>query len=58
MNFLLDHDTPDNIVYSLQKLGHQIELLRDALPVDASDAEVFAHAQEEGRKDRHYMQSR
>jgi predicted nuclease of predicted toxin-antitoxin system len=44
MIFLFDHDTPDNLTYSLQALGHQIVRLRDALPVETPDAHILAHA--------------
>ncbi|HEY5345300.1 MAG TPA: hypothetical protein VIK62_03030 [Verrucomicrobiae bacterium] len=29
MIFLLDHDTPDDLAYSLASLGHQVVRLRD-----------------------------
>ena len=45
MTFLLDHDAPNDVVYSLQSLGHRLILLRAVLPIDAADEEVlsFAH---------------
>ena len=33
MNFLLDHDVPDDLSYLLEQLGHDVTLLRKALPV-------------------------
>lgn len=48
MIFLLDHDTPDEIAFSLQALGHKAVHLRDVLSPDTEDAEVFAHAQRQG----------
>lgn len=45
MTFLLDQDTPEDIIFSLTALGHRALKLRDVLPIRASDAEVFAHAQ-------------
>jgi hypothetical protein len=44
MTFLLDHDTPDDIAYSLQTLGHQVRRLRDVLALDTSDADILSHA--------------
>lgn len=48
MNFLLDHDVPDDLSYLLHQLGHEVTLLREALPGDSSDETVlqFAHAGE------------
>ena len=45
MNFLLDHDVPDDLSYLLQELAHEVMLLRKVLPEDASDESVlqFAH---------------
>lgn len=46
MKFLLDHDVPEDLSYLLEKLGHEVTLLREALRPDASDEAVlhFAHA--------------
>ena len=46
MKFLLDHDVPDGLSYLLGQLGHDITLLRKALPGDSSAEAVlqFAHA--------------
>ena len=37
MRFLLDHDVPDDLSYLLEQLGHDVTLLRKALPGDSSD---------------------
>lgn len=46
MKFLLDHDVPESLSYLLKQLGHDVTLLREALPNDASDAAVLQFAQE------------
>jgi len=45
VKFLLDHDVPDDLSYLLEQLGHNVTLLRQALPRDSSDEAVirFAH---------------
>ncbi len=48
MTFLLDHDTPDNLAYSLEALGHKSICLRDVLPVKTRDEDVFMHAYKQG----------
>lgn len=48
MKFLLDHDVPDDLSYLLEQLGHDVTLLRKALPRDSSDEAVFRFAQEAG----------
>lgn len=45
MKFLLDHDVPDAAARLLQHWGHEPIRLRKALPITASDEDVFAHAQ-------------
>ena len=42
---MLDHDVPDDLSYLLDQLGHDVTLLRKALPGDSSDEAVlqFAH---------------
>ena len=42
---MLDRDVPDNLSYLLDQLGHDVTLLRKALPGDSSDEAVlqFAH---------------
>ncbi len=44
MTFLLDHDTPDDIEYSLRALGHETIHVRDALSKDAEDEAILGHA--------------
>ncbi len=41
MTFLLDHDSPDDLAYSLHALGHQCIYLRNILPRTASDLEIL-----------------
>ena len=49
MKLLLDHDVPDEAAQLLRYWGHDVQKLRDALPVTATDAAIFAHAQQAGR---------
>jgi predicted nuclease of predicted toxin-antitoxin system len=44
VNFLLDHDVPDDVIYSLLALGHEVHKLRDVLPVTTSDEELLRAA--------------
>jgi predicted nuclease of predicted toxin-antitoxin system len=44
MNFLLDHDVPDDLSFLLIQLGHKVTFLRQALPADSSDDEVLDFA--------------
>jgi predicted nuclease of predicted toxin-antitoxin system len=37
VNFLFDHDVPEDLSYLLEQLGHDVTLLRRVLPQDASD---------------------
>ena len=46
MRFLLDHDVPDDLSYLLNELGHEVILLRQALPGNSPDEAVFQFAQE------------
>ena len=48
MKFLLDHDVPDDLSYLLEQLGHDVTLLRKALPGDFSDEAVLRFAHEAG----------
>ncbi len=48
MTFFLDHDAPHDLTYSLRTLGHEVVLLRDALPVTADDATVLRYAADRG----------
>jgi predicted nuclease of predicted toxin-antitoxin system len=46
VKFLLDHDVPENLIYLLRQLDHEVVRLRDVLPVAAPDSAViqFAYA--------------
>ena len=46
MRFLLDHDVPDDIEYSLAALGHEVLKLREVLPRTAPDRDVLRLAGE------------
>jgi predicted nuclease of predicted toxin-antitoxin system len=48
MTFLLDQDTPDDLAFSLHALGHDAVFLRNVLPMDAEDEDVFNHASKQG----------
>jgi predicted nuclease of predicted toxin-antitoxin system len=48
VTFFLDHDAPHDLTYSLRTLGHEVVLLRDALPVTADDATVLRYAADRG----------
>ena len=45
---MLDHDVPDALSYLLEQLGHDVTLLRKALPGDSSDEAVLQFAHERG----------
>jgi len=49
LKFLLDHDVPDEVAQLLNYWGHDLQKLRDALPITTSDEAVFAHARADGR---------
>jgi predicted nuclease of predicted toxin-antitoxin system len=49
LKFLLDHDVPDEVAQLLSYWGHDLQKLRDALPITTPDETVFAHAQANGR---------
>ena len=44
MKFFLDHDVPGDIALLLRHWRHEATVLRDVLPVAASDEEAFAYA--------------
>lgn len=46
MKCLLDQDVPEDLIYLLDELGHEVLRVRDALPQEAADSLVlqFAHA--------------
>ena len=46
MRFLLDHDVPDDIEYSIAALGHAVLKLRDVLPRTTPDEEILRLAAE------------
>lgn len=48
MKFLLDQDVPDDLRYLLDHLGHQVTLLRKALPGSPPDEAVLRFAYEHG----------
>jgi predicted nuclease of predicted toxin-antitoxin system len=48
VKFLLDHDVPEDLSYLLEQLGHEVTLLREALPQDVSDETVLQSAHERG----------
>ena len=49
MRFFLDHDVPADIARVLRQEGHDVLELRNALPVNVSDQEVFRFAWEQNR---------
>jgi predicted nuclease of predicted toxin-antitoxin system len=48
VKFLLDHDVPDGLSYLLEQLGHDVTLLRKALPGDSSDEAILQFAHDRG----------
>ena len=48
MKFLLDHDAPEDLSYLLEQLGHEVTVLREALPEHASDEAVLRFAYDHG----------
>lgn len=46
MTFLLDQDVPEDLSYLLKQLGHEVTLLRNALPADTGDDIVLQFAYE------------
>jgi predicted nuclease of predicted toxin-antitoxin system len=48
VRFLLDHDVPETIARVLARVGHEVNLLREVLPVDAKDVQVLALAAQRG----------
>jgi predicted nuclease of predicted toxin-antitoxin system len=41
MKFLLDHDVPEDIIYSLVALGHDVVKLREVPPATSRDDKVL-----------------
>ncbi len=48
MTFLFDHDVPEGCAYALEALRHRVVRLREVLPIDAKDDEVFRFANANG----------
>jgi len=48
VKFLLDHDAPDDLEYSLRTLEHEVVHLRDVLPINTEDAEALRYAAAKG----------
>jgi hypothetical protein len=46
VKFLLGHDVPDDMVFSLEALGHAVVKLREGLPIRTPDDEVLREAAE------------
>lgn len=44
MRFLLDHDVPDDIVFALNALEHEVLRLREQMPATTPDEEVLRFA--------------
>lgn len=44
MRFLLDHDVPDDIVFALTALEHEVLRLREEMPATTPDEEVLRFA--------------
>ena len=57
MKFLLDHDVPVDVSYSLKHLGHQVFRLPEVLNPATSDEEVLILARQ-ARADIDYLQPR
>lgn len=49
MKFFVDHDVPRPVADALLRHGHDVVVLRDALPITSDDDEVFGHAIATGR---------
>jgi predicted nuclease of predicted toxin-antitoxin system len=49
LKFLLDHDVPEEVAQLLSYWGHDLQKLRDALPITTPDEAVLAHARANGR---------
>ena len=48
MRFFLDHDVPAEAAHLLRHWGHEITLLKEALPITATDEAAFDHARQKG----------
>ena len=49
MNFFLDHDVPDEVEQVLRYWRHEVQRLREVLPITALDEVVFDFAQQHRR---------
>jgi len=49
MKFLLDHDVPDEVGQLLQFWKHDVQRLREVLPMTTADSVLFEFAQREQR---------
>jgi predicted nuclease of predicted toxin-antitoxin system len=49
MRFLLDHNVPNSVAEALRDLGHDVVLVREILPTDASDPLVGTAAEQDNR---------
>jgi predicted nuclease of predicted toxin-antitoxin system len=49
VRFFLDHDVPRQIAEVLQRHGHDVVVLKEALPVETPDEDVIGHAARSGR---------
>jgi predicted nuclease of predicted toxin-antitoxin system len=49
MRFLLDQNVPNSVAVALDELGHDVVLVRDILPTDASDPLVGTAAEQDNR---------
>ena len=50
MKFLLDHDVPAEVARLLRYWGHEVELLKEVLPITTPDDAVFAHVAADVRR--------
>jgi len=48
VKFFLDHDVPAEAAHLLRHWGHEVTLLRQALPITASDEAAFDYARQHG----------
>jgi predicted nuclease of predicted toxin-antitoxin system len=46
VKFLFDQDVPENLIFLLQALGHEVLRLRDVLSQEAADNDVLQYAHE------------
>ena len=48
MTFLFDHDVPEDSAYALEAMGHQVIRLRNVLPTNAADQEIWRYTNVNG----------